>query len=213
MNSTLTPLQSELAARFFAIEQRFVLTGGGALAGFLLGHRETKDLDLFTRDRILDEGARALREAAEALGARVLARQISPTFHRYLVQRGEEGLVVDLAVDFAERGSAPLRFGSIRVDSPEEILANKLCTLLGRAELRDLVDVRALELAGHRLEDALSLAQRKDGGLTAAQLAWVLSQIEIGDDARIPGGVSVALLRKFLLDLQRRLGALSLPAS
>jgi hypothetical protein len=37
--------------------------------------------------------------------------------------------------------------GIVAVDPPEEILANKLCALLGRAEIRDLVDVRALELS------------------------------------------------------------------
>jgi Nucleotidyl transferase AbiEii toxin, Type IV TA system len=142
--SALTPLQRDLAERFFALDQRFILTGGGALAGFILGHRETQDLDLFARDRILDDGARSLREAAAALGATVTARP--------------------------------------------------------------------LDLAGHRLEDALPLAQRKDGGLTPAQLAWVVSQIQIGDDARIPGGVGVTELRRFVVELQRRLGALSAPA-
>jgi hypothetical protein len=67
----------------------------------------------------------------------------------------------------------------VRVDPPEEILANKLCTLLSRSELRDLVDVYALEQAGFRVEDALPLAEKKDGGLTPAQLAWVLSQIDL----------------------------------
>lgn len=34
-----------------------------------------------------------------------------------------------------------VRFGTIIVDSAEEILANKLCTLLSSEEVRDLVDV------------------------------------------------------------------------
>jgi hypothetical protein len=70
----------------------------------------------------------------------------------------------------------------VRVDPPEEILANKLCALLSRAEVRDLVDVYMLERTGLRAEDALDAAMRKDGGATAAQLAWVLSQITIGED-------------------------------
>jgi hypothetical protein len=81
-----------------------------------------------------------------------------------------------------------LAFGNVRVDAAPEILANKMCTLLSRSELRDLVDVRALDRSGIRIEEVFALAQRKDGGLTAAQLAWVLSQIQLGDDARIPGG-------------------------
>jgi predicted nucleotidyltransferase component of viral defense system len=38
----------------------------------------------------------------------------------------------------------------IRVDPAEEIMANKLCTLLARAEVRDVIDLRALEGAGRR---------------------------------------------------------------
>lgn len=47
----LTPLQREILERFFARQSGFFLTGGGALAGFHLGHRETHDLDLFTDRR------------------------------------------------------------------------------------------------------------------------------------------------------------------
>jgi hypothetical protein len=98
------------------------------------------------------------------------------------------------------------------VDPPDEILANKLCTLLSRCEIRDLVDVLMLERAGLRMEDALEPAAAKDGGLTPAQLAWVLSQIDIGPDAHPPGGVSAGELREYVLDLQGRLTRLAFPA-
>jgi hypothetical protein len=44
--SRLTRLQTEILAAFFRQESRFFLTGGGALAGYHLGHRETHDLAL-----------------------------------------------------------------------------------------------------------------------------------------------------------------------
>jgi hypothetical protein len=44
----LTALQAEVLGEFFRREQGFFLTGGAALAGFHLCHRETHDLDLFT---------------------------------------------------------------------------------------------------------------------------------------------------------------------
>ena len=59
--------------------------------------------------------------------------------------------------------------GIVRVDPAEEIFANKLCTLLGRSEIRDLVDARALEGLGLSLTDALAAGQRKDGGLRRAR--------------------------------------------
>lgn len=101
--------------------------------------------------------------------------------------------------------------GGIRVDSPEEILANKLCALRSRSEVRDLVDVRELEKAGFNLEDALSVAQKKDTGLTAAQLAWVLNQIKFGDDLIPPSGVSVVELRDYVDGLIARLKRLAFP--
>ena len=104
-----------------------------------------------------------------------------------------------------------MQVGRVRIDPPEEILANKLCTLLARAEIRDLVDVLALERAGHRAEAALPLAIEKDGGLTPAQLAWVLSEITIGEDANIPGGLSVVEIRSFVADLISRLARVAFP--
>jgi hypothetical protein len=210
--SRLGGLQRELLDAFFHHESRFHLTGGAALAGYYLGHRETADLDLFTRTASMDEGEAALVAAARDLGASIEKVQTAPDFRRRLVRRRAESVVVDLALDLAEEGPYPKRqFGVVRVDPPEEILANKLCTLLSRAELRDLVDVLALERAGFRVEDAVPLASRKDGGLTPGQLGWVLSQITVGDDAAIPGGFSPADLRSFLADVIRRLTRLSFP--
>jgi Nucleotidyl transferase AbiEii toxin, Type IV TA system len=114
------------------------------------------------------------------LGAILEKIHTTPDFRRRIVRRGAEAVVVDLVRERARQGPLPKeRVGNIKIDPPQEILANKLCTLLSRSELRDLIDVYALEQAGFRVEDALPLAQEKDGGLTAAQLAWVLSQIDL----------------------------------
>lgn len=99
----------------------------------------------------------------------------------------------------------------LEIDPPEEILANKLCALLSRSEIRDLIDVRELENAGFGLESALESAAKKDSGLTPGQLAWVLSQIRFGDDLGTPDGVSVIELRAYLDDLIARLKRLALP--
>lgn len=59
--SRLTPLQRDLLEAFFQRESRFFLTGGPALVGYHLGHRETADLDLFTTDDLLASGEAALK--------------------------------------------------------------------------------------------------------------------------------------------------------
>ena len=211
-SSRLTQLQTDVLEAFFHHEDRFYLTGGGALAGYHLGHRETHDLDLFTLVPIMDDGVRALHQAARDVGASWQEVRTAPEFRRLLLSRGDESVIVDLVIEHAEqvRPDKPAH-GSVRVDPAEEILANKLCALLGRAEIRDLVDVRALEELGLSLTDAVAAGERKDGGLTPAQLAWVLSQITIGEDADIPGGVNATELRDYLSGLVDRLARLAHP--
>lgn len=208
----LDSLQQEVLTAFFQREGRFFLTGGAALAGFHLQHRTTKDLDLFTTEDLVEEGASALAEAARELGAGMETVRNYPGFRRFLLRRGSSSVVVELVWDLAPQivPDKPL-IGSIRVDPPQEILANKLCTLLSRAEVRDLVDVRALEKAGYAIEEHMASAQQKDGGLTPGQLAWVLSQIEIGEEAVVPGDVTADELRQYLNDLKSRLTKLAFP--
>jgi len=91
-------------------------------------------------------------------------------------------------------------------------LFNKLCALLSRAELRDLVDIYTLAQRGYSIETAVSEARRKDGGMSPGQLSWVLQEISIGEDAKPPGGVSVEELRTFLSDLTTRLQELAFPS-
>ncbi|HTF37706.1 MAG TPA: hypothetical protein VK651_05315, partial [Blastocatellia bacterium] len=79
------------------------------------------------------------------------------------------------------------------------------------SEIRDLVDVRALEIAGYRVEDALPAAHLKDTGLTPGQLSWVLGEIRLGDDLIPPGGVSNDELRQYLDDLIDRLARVAFP--
>jgi len=210
--SRLTSLQRAVLEAFFRRERGFFLSGGGALAGFYLGHRETHDLDLFTVEPILDRGGTALRDVADELGATVERLQTSPDFQRWLVCREEEGVVVDLVRERVPQLHGTKRSaGAVLVDPPEEILANKLCTLLSRAEIRDLVDVMALERAGYRVDDQIAGANRKDGGFTPAQLGWVLGGLEIGDEAQLPGGVSAADLRAYVTELRARLARIAFP--
>ena len=210
--TTLNKLQRDFLREFFGRENRFYLTGGAALAGFYLGHRETKDLDLFTLENEIENGLAIARDVAKTLDAKIETIQTAPDFRRLLITRGDQAIVVDLVREFVfqlEREKSEM--GGVRLDSPEEILANKLCALLSRAEIRDLVDVRELEKAGFSLEKALPVAAQKDTGLTPAQLAWVLNQIKFGEDLEPPGGISIVELRDYLDDLIIRLKQKAFP--
>lgn len=205
-------MQDDFLKAFFKRENSFFLSGGAALVGFYFGHRETHDLDLFTLENDVEEGFRLVHEVANDLKAIVEPIQTAPDFRRLLLRRDDEAIVVDLVREYVFQISKekPVING-IRVDSPEEILANKLCALLSRSEIRDLVDVRELENAGFSLENALQAAEKKDSGLTPAQLAWVLNQISLGEDAQLPGNISASELRDYLMNLIDRLKRLALP--
>jgi hypothetical protein len=131
-------------------------------------------------------------------------------FWRFLLdQWRSQGLLTvrDIAPQLFEK----LKIGGITVDPAEEILANKLCTLLSRIEPRDLVDVARLEEAGHSPIAALELAKRKDGGMSASQLAWVLSTFPIPNDETSLHGMSRQELERFRDSLVARLTAAAYP--
>jgi hypothetical protein len=210
-HSRLTALQRELLVAFFEREQRLFLTGGAALAGFYLGHRATEDLDLFTPPGpSLDEAARALADAAEPCGAEVRPGRLFEEFKRFHVLRGGETCIVDLVVDRAPMiEPEKTSFGSIRVDTLREIAANKVCTVLSRSEIKDMVDLFALVRQGIGVDGAVADALRKDAGAEPATLAWVLDQLSIGPQARLPGGVEPSEVLVFRDELVRKLRAMA----
>lgn len=211
--SRLSPLQLDALREFFARERGFFLTGGAALAGFHLGHRATDDLDLFTIDAsAFERGRHVLRDLAANLEASLEIRQDTPRFLRAVLQRKNEAIVIDLVHDQAQTVATKLERNGVRVDPAEEILVNKITTLVSRAEERDLVDVMFLERAGLRVEDALPAALAKDGGCTPANLAWVLSEIAVPNGVSLPAGVTADELRRYLHELVARLRRAALPA-
>jgi hypothetical protein len=208
----LTELQSEVLRRFFARHDDYFLTGGAALV-FYLGHRETHDRDLFTEGQPLEGGERTLREIASELDLIIEPVRRDPAFQRFLLRRpqGTESLLVDLVRDDAPQIAEKRVAGGIRMDSAEEILVNKLCALLSRVEIRDLVDVMALQQSGIDPIAAVWTASGKDAGVTPSQLAWVLSSFPIPQGTVVPGGVAPDALRDFRDDLIRRLAATAFP--
>jgi len=171
-HSKLTALQREVLDAFFQRERGFFLTGRAALAGFHLGHRVTDDLDLFTpQAQAFERGRFVLADVAAAIGGEVHVRQDAPGFNRLVLTRGAEGVVVDLVRDVSPQlHPDKLERDNIVIDPADEIQANKLAALVGRAEERDLIDVMFLERAGYSIETALPVALAKDGGCTPPRL-------------------------------------------
>jgi hypothetical protein len=68
---------------------------------------------------------------------------------------------------------------AVDAESLRDLLVNKLCALLSRSEIRDLVDVQALASHGVSLDDAILSAPKKDGGFSPLTLAWVLQKFDV----------------------------------
>lgn len=206
----LTPLQRRILRVLASLRPPWTLTGGGALAGVHLGHRETRDLDLFWRN--LGELGTLVPDAVAALGADGLGAQVlrtAPAFGELRVSDGGDACIVDLVAEpfapIAPPESALIEGVTIAVDSRHEILASKLATLLERSEIRDLADVEALLDAGGDLESALRDAPMKDAGFSPLTLAWVLKSYDPRPAARALGWSdadtqAIVAFRVWLLD-------------
>jgi nucleotidyltransferase AbiEii toxin of type IV toxin-antitoxin system len=124
-------------------------------------------------------------------GLEVTSVQSGTTFSQLRVSDGAETCIIDLVADPVAPVETPLQIrigsSSLVVDTPHEILVNKLTALLSRSELRDLEDVRALLEAGGDLERALADAPRKDGGFSPLTLSWVLKELRPKSLTRVAG--------------------------
>jgi hypothetical protein len=206
--SGLTNLQRRFLEAFARRTSAFFLTGGAVLAGWTLAHRRTEDLDLFTTDdHAMSESDRLVRGTAAEIGASVESIQSHPDFKRYLIRAGEESLLVDVVRDRAPQLYQKVVRDGILTDPVEEIVANKICAVIGRSEVRDLVDLYFLERAGYPAERFIGDAARKDGGVTAATFAWVLSRLAI--PTALPAGLEVDTLRGFARELEARMRRLA----
>src|SRR5262245_19375241 len=178
----LTALQWCILEILADIRPPWTLTGGGALVGFHLKHRTTNDLDLFWHGQSqLGALPQQVEDRLDSTGLEVKVVQRSGSFHQFRVGDGQEVCIVDLVAESIPPVEAPnmvrVQGISISVDTPHEILVNKLCALLGRAEIRDLIDVRALLQSGADLKKAIQDAPRKDAGFSPLTLAWILRDV------------------------------------
>lgn len=206
----LSSLQRRILRVLADLTPPWTLSGGGALVGFYLGYRETRDLDLFWRNQgelgtLASEALDRLR--AEGLDARVL--RTGHAFCQILVDSGPETCLIDLVAEpfppIEDPVEAEVEGTVIAVDSRHEILVNKLTALLERSELRDLADVKALLDAGGDLDAALRVAPSKDAGFSPLTLAWVLKEYDPRPAAKALGmsaGSSEELIsfRDWLID-------------
>jgi len=155
----------------------FALAGGAALIVHGVVSRTTRDLDLFTEEsRHVTTLHAALTSGLVERGLSVAVISATETFVRLEVHDPGSGerIEVDLGVDV--RMAAPITTAVGRVLSIDELAADKMLALFGRAELRDFLDVADL-LARFPKERLVELAVAKDAGFTLARFAESLAAL------------------------------------
>lgn len=160
----LTLLQQELIELITALPEaeRFALAGGAALIARGVVDRLTEDLDYFTVDpEAVGQLADAIARSATDVGFDVRTVQSGGTFVRLEVVRGSETCQVDLAQDVRIRPLEKTSMGPVL--ALEELAADKVLAVFGRAEARDFVDLHALR-SRFEWPRLLELAAEKDAG-------------------------------------------------
>jgi hypothetical protein len=174
----LYPFQDQILHSLRTLKTGFYLTGGTAASRGYLNHRFSDDLDFFVNDEDRFElwTDRVIHDLAshESLSLKVLLKE--ERFARIEVGSGEVSMKIELVND------VPSHVGEIvehdilgRLDSAENILANKITAAIDRNEPKDLADIWGFCCRrGCLLSAAIEGAQSKAAGVFHADLARVL---------------------------------------
>lgn len=174
----LYPFQDEVLQIITQIETGFYLTGGTAASRGYLNHRYSDDLDFFVNDESdfglwVDRVIQALNSVGN-WGMEIVSR-----YDRFV---GLNLIRTDIVLKLEFINDVPSRVGRVtthpklgRLDSAENILANKLTALIAREEPKDLADVWGFccQMKLY-IDQAITGAQGKAAGIFPADLSRIL---------------------------------------
>ena len=141
--SRLYQLQDKVLSWFHESGFPFYLTGGTALGRFYLNHRFSEDLDFFLNNEPLY--ARYVEEIKNKITAHfsvnIEASLFTEDYTRFFILEEGIGLKVELINDVAYYAGTPNVYRYGKVDTPLNILSNKLTSIVGRDEPKDAFDI------------------------------------------------------------------------
>ncbi len=141
----LTPLQRFIFDEFSKekrLTKQFYFTGGTALSGAYLQHRESEDLDFFSEtdfDKNMVDSF--VRHIAKVKNLQIRLTQRERTRIYELMKSNKVKIKVDFAVYPYKRLKKGLTISGVAVDSLFDIATNKLQTITSRTEVKDFVDL------------------------------------------------------------------------
>ena len=181
--NTLYPFQDQVLSVISNVETDFYLTGGTAASRGYLHHRYSDDLDFFVNDD--EHFGLWVSRVIQALNAKretiVLVQE--ERFARLQIVENDVALKIEMVNDVPAHTGDILEHPTLgKLDSAENILANKVSALFGRNEPKDLVDIWGFcYITNLSLKDAITDAQSKAAGIFPADLARILCSVQEND--------------------------------
>jgi hypothetical protein len=160
----------------------FCLAGGYAVQEHGLVQRRSEDVDLFTTAAAQADFGTAVDKVAAALAGDGLVVEVTrraDTFARLTVAdpAAGSGANLDLGVDWRAHPPARLAIGPVL--HMDDAVANKICALYSRAEVRDYVDVHGILTSGrYDPVDLLRISAEHDPGFDHPMFAEALRAVD-----------------------------------
>lgn len=139
----LYQLQDKFLSWWLSLGLPFYLTGGTALGRFYLNHRFSDDLDFFTNANAqytnsITELNRKIKGQFEVNMQQSL---FADDFTRFFITEDDHFLKIELVNDIEYYAGKPTPYKYGFIDTPLNILSNKLTALVGRDEPKDIFDI------------------------------------------------------------------------
>jgi hypothetical protein len=181
----LYPFQDQVLHDLTTVEAEFYLSGGTALSRGYLNHRFSDDLDFFVNDHANFQlwADRWIQILAHSTKWICQVNQREDRYVRLNLIRAEINLKIELINDVPSRVGEPWVHPSLgRIDTAENILANKITAVLDREAAKDLADIWGLCCKkNYSILDAITGAQGKAIGIFPVDLARVLCSVNRSD--------------------------------
>ncbi len=141
-------IQDKFLTWWKTLDLPFYLTGGTALGRFYLNHRYSEDLDFFTNANpdYFNYITKLKTDIAKFFKLDVEQSLFTEDFSRIFINDNNTLLKIEFVNDIPYHSSKPIKYNFGLLDTAENILANKLTTIVGRDEPKDIFDVIYISL-------------------------------------------------------------------
>jgi len=141
-------LQDKFLSWWLSLDLPFYLTGGTALGRFYLNHRFSEDLDFFINadTRYQHYIAELKNKITSRFTVSIQQSLFAEDFTRFFITEDDSFLKIELVNDVSYYSGNPAIYQFGIIDTPLNILSNKLTAIIGRDEPKDIFDIIHLSL-------------------------------------------------------------------